>query len=159
VEREATMLADDPTVIGFDRSWLRAQIAAQKLLERTFADEADAGAVRFVIHRQSGGMRKLTHLDLTQFTDGKQRFAERRSGDSVEKIALILRRVRRLQQYGSGLRLSQACVVAGGDPRGTETVHVVQANPELDFAFAQDIRVRSASGGILAQEMCKYAVT
>jgi hypothetical protein len=47
--------------------------------------------------------------------------------------------------------LAQARIVPRGDPGGTETVHVVQADAELDFAIAQYVGVRSAAGRIFAQ--------
>ena len=75
VQREAAMLADDLTRVVLDRARLGAQVAAQKFLERPLADEADAGAVRLVVHRQSGGVRQLAHLRLAQSADRKQRLA------------------------------------------------------------------------------------
>jgi len=43
--------------------------------------------------------------------------------------------------------------MAGGDPGGTETVHVVQTDAELDFAITEHVRVGRSSRGVFAQEV------
>jgi hypothetical protein len=48
--------------------------------------------------------------------------------------------------------------MAGGDPSGAQSPHIVQTDAELDFPITQNIGIRRAPGRIFAQEMCKYAL-
>src|SRR5450755_431552 len=59
VERQSTMLADDLSSRGLDRTASLPQVAGQKICEGALADETDAGAVWLVEDRQAGRMRKL----------------------------------------------------------------------------------------------------
>src|ERR1700731_4935426 len=113
VQGETAMLAYDQPGVGFDGAGFHLKITAQEFLKRPLADEADAGAVRLVIHRQSRRMRQAPYLRLAQLPDRKQGLAERRGGNAVEKITLILGRVRGLEQLRSCLRMPQARIVAG----------------------------------------------
>ena len=82
-----------PSGVSMGPGGLR-EIAAQELLERALADEADAGAVRLVEHRQARPHARAAHLGLAQLADaetGCSRSAGRR--DAVQEIALILGRV------------------------------------------------------------------
>src|ERR1700733_1002949 len=62
VQRESAVLADNPAVGSFDGSRFGAQVSTQEFLEWAFADEADAGAVRLVEHRQSRGVSNAAYL-------------------------------------------------------------------------------------------------
>ena len=70
----------------------------------------------------------------------------------MQKIALILGSVRRFQKLAVLAPCAQACVVAGGDPGGTQALHVVQADAELDLAIAEHVRIGRAARGVFAQE-------
>jgi hypothetical protein len=119
---------------------------------RPLADEANAGAVRFVVDRQPCCVRQLPHLGLAQLSNRKQGLSQGFCGNAVKKVALILGRVGGLEELRPQRRVPQPSVVAGGDPGGTQTVHVVQTDAELDFPIAEDIRVRGSACGVFAQE-------
>src|ERR1700730_104528 len=105
VEGETAMLAYHQAHVVFDRAGLHVKVAAQELLNRPLADETDARAVRLVIHRQPRRMRQPSYLRLAQLAERKQGSAQRRGGNAVKKVALILRRVRGLEELRPGLRL------------------------------------------------------
>ena len=100
-------------------------------------------------------MRQLAHFHLVHVAERKQSPRQRRSGDVVQKVALILCRVRGFQKLRPGRCLPQARVMAGGDQGTAQTVHVVQADAEFDLAVAENVRIRSPAGGVFAQEMRK----
>src|SRR5690606_8891043 len=62
------------------------------------------------------------------------------------------------QQLPAAALPAHAGVVAGGDALGAERAGVVQKGPELDFAIAEDVRVRRAAGAVLGDEMLEHAV-
>ena len=64
VERQAAVLSEHATVECFDRPGYGLHVAAQEIREWPLADEADTGAVGFVVHRQAGGARQFAHLFL-----------------------------------------------------------------------------------------------
>jgi hypothetical protein len=64
VKRQAAVLSEHATVERFDRPGYALQVAAQEIREWPLADEADTGAVGFVVHRQAGGARQFAHLFL-----------------------------------------------------------------------------------------------
>ncbi len=94
------------------------------------------------------------HLRLVQAADGKQRLGQGRDGDAVQEVALILGGIRRLQQVRiRPLTCRTLRVVAGGDPRGAQALHVFQTDAELDLSIAKHVRIRRAAGRIFAQEV------
>ena len=76
----------------------------------------------------------------------------------VQEVALVLRRVRRLEQPHAVRVRARARVVARRDPVGAERERVVEERAELDLAVAQHVRVRRAAGGVLAQEVREHAL-
>ena len=158
VKREPAMFADDDALGGLDRSRLGAQMSAQELLEWPLADEADAGAVRFVEYRQAGRMRHPAYLRFLQTADGKQRFRKRGNRHVVQKVALILRRIRTLQQFRIRPGAADLRIVAGRDPRGAQALHVFQADAEFDLAIAKHIGVRCPARAVFAQEVAEDAL-
>ena len=60
------MLAEDLPVGGLDRPGFGAKMPAQELLEGTFADETDPGAIRLVEYRQACRVRDPAHLRFVQ---------------------------------------------------------------------------------------------
>ncbi len=134
------------------------QIAAQKILERALADEADPGAVRLVEHPKSRRVGAVPHLVLAELADRKQGVRECLGRDAVQEIALILGRVASLEEPGAAGPLLEACVMAGGDALGAEAVHVIQAHAELDLPVAEHIRVGRSAGRVFAQETGEHTL-
>src|ERR1700761_7370951 len=66
VQREAIVLADRCAVRRLDGPLLGAQVGAQEFLKWSFADEADARAVRFVEDRQPRSVSHAANLRLAQ---------------------------------------------------------------------------------------------
>src|ERR1019366_8611929 len=156
IESESPVFADHLALGGFDRARRLGQVSAQKYLERPLADETDAGAVRFVEYRQSRRVRAPPNLLLTKVADGKQRLGQGSGWHLVQEVTLVFGRVGSLQQLNGGAAPPQTGIMTGGDPRRPQSMHIVEADAELDFAIAQDVGIRSAPRGILVQEMCKY---
>src|SRR5216684_4579155 len=86
VEGETAMFAYHQAGVGFDRAGFDVKMAAQEFLKRPLADEADAGAVRLVINRQSRRVRQASYLRLAQLAERKQGLAERRGATSVKNV-------------------------------------------------------------------------
>ena len=85
----------EPLALGrFDRPRLVAQELREELAERPLADEADAGAVGLVEHRQAGAPRALAHLVLVQLAERHQRARELVAVHGMQEVGLILRRSR-----------------------------------------------------------------
>ena len=129
-----------------------AKMPAQELLERAFADETDAGAVRLVVYRQAGRMRHGANPRLLQSAERKQRPGQRGNRHAVEEIALIFALVSRLQQFRIGAAVANLRIVPGGDPVGSQALHVFQAYPEFDLSITKNIRIWRAARRVLAQE-------
>src|ERR1700685_1307816 len=147
------MFADHLALGVFDRTGGGAEVPAQELLERPLTDKTDAGAVRLVEYRQPGGMGAPANFVFAQRAERKEGAGERGPRHAVQEIALILGAVGRLQQLRAVGRVPQPGVVAGGDPRRAQAVRVVEADPKLDFAIAQHVRIRGAARRVFAQEM------
>src|SRR6185312_6804585 len=155
IEREAPVGAQALALGRFDRARPVREKAAEKLAERTLADETDAGAVRLVEHRQSCLARTLAHRAFLELSDRHQRAGELRERYGVEEVALILRRIARLVQLRARGLLEDAGVVSGGEARGAEPARVTQRHAKLDLAIAEHVGVRRAAGAMLRQEVPK----
>src|SRR5258707_13840570 len=141
------MLPDHRALGVFDRARCLAQILAQERLEWPFADEADTGAVGLVEDRKAGRAGAPAHLLLVEVADGKQGFTQGGRRHLVQKVTLILGRVRTLPEPPAPAAVAvQSRIMSGCDPRGPQAVHVVQTDAELDLPVAQDVGVRSAPG-------------
>src|SRR5579859_198779 len=110
------------------------------------------------MHGQTRRVRAAPDLVLGQLAQGEQGPLERRRIDGVQKVALVLGRVRGLQQLGAARAAAQPRVVAGGHPRRAEAVHIVEADPELDLPVAQHVGIRRAPRAVLPQEMLEYPI-
>src|SRR5687767_9274817 len=77
VIHEPAMATDAAALQRFDLAGLRGQIGFEELRERPLADEADAGAVLLVEHRQRQFASHASHVALLQSADWKQRARER----------------------------------------------------------------------------------
>src|SRR5579864_6206740 len=76
----------------------------------------------------------------------------------MEEIALILGGIARLAERESVDRRGEPRVVAGGEMRGAETRGPLERDAELDLPVAEHVRVRRASGLLLAQKMSEHAL-
>jgi hypothetical protein len=158
VEVQAAVRAQLSTVRAFDRTGLFRQVSGEELREWTFADEADAGAVSLVEHRQAGALRTRAHLGFLELADREQHLRKARALHAAEEIGLILARIRAAQQHRAVGGLREARVVPGRKPARAEALRVVQADAELDFAIAQHVGVRRASAPILVEEFGEHAL-
>src|SRR5271155_1524735 len=127
------MFADHFAVGIFYRAGRGVEVAAQEFPERPLADEADPGAVRFVEYGQSGRMGAPSNFLFAQFAERKHATGECRRCNAVQKVALILGAVRRLQELRALGAVPQPSIVPGGDPRSSQALHVVETDAELDF--------------------------
>jgi hypothetical protein len=75
VVRESAMRAEALAVQRFDRAGRLRNVLCEKVAKRSLADEADAGAVGFVVDRQSGGAGGCAHFCFGQIGKRKQRRA------------------------------------------------------------------------------------
>src|SRR5438309_1731856 len=96
IERES-LVGPEPLPGGrFDGPGGPGEEARQKLAKRALADEADAGAVGLVEHRQPGSARALAHRALVQLTERHQRARQLLARHGVQEIALVVGAVARL---------------------------------------------------------------
>src|ERR1700682_3360177 len=76
VKSESAMIADDAAVGAFDGTRRLGQMPAQELIEGPLPDEADAGAVGFVVDRKPGRVRAFAHFLLAKVAQGKEGLAQ-----------------------------------------------------------------------------------
>jgi len=76
----------------------------------------------------------------------------------VKEVTLILVGVETLEQPGLAVVVLAPHIVAGGDHIGAEDLGVFEEHLELDFAVAEDIRVGSATGLVLGEEVLEDIV-
>ena len=148
-------------VLAVDRSHLTGfgrQVLRQERTEITLTDEADAGAVFFVVHRQRGIRGRGADLGLAQFSNGKQRARQLRLAKGVEEVTLVLVVVAAAQQPVYAVPAVAANVMAGRDELRPEVGGVFKKGFELDLAVTEDVGVRGSAGPVLGQEVLEYAV-
>ncbi len=90
VVHQAIVFAQGFTTIGLNAARLCRQVALQKGIETSFADEADAGAVFLVVCGQLVFARDLAHFVFGQFTHGKQGMFKLVVIQGMQKITLVL---------------------------------------------------------------------
>ena len=78
--------------------------------------------------------------------------------DGVQEVALILIRIEALEQFSMAVDVAAAHIVAGGNQVGAEHQGVIEKGFELDFAIAEDVRVRRASGFVLGQKVLEDVI-
>src|SRR5581483_9077601 len=83
VEGEALVGAEALALGRLDRTGRFIDETAEKLSKRTFADEADAGAVGFVEDRQPGASRSLAHRAFFQLSKWHERAGQVLGSDGV----------------------------------------------------------------------------
>ena len=79
----------------------------------------------------------------------------------MQKVALVLGRIGRLEQFDARRitrRSPHARIVAGRNVIGGKVLRVVEKRAELDLAVAEDVGIRRAAGLVFAQEMGEYAL-
>ena len=165
VKTQADMLADGAAFVILDGARLARNVAIQKITKRTLANETNASGVLFLRIRQANLQRQATHLGLEQFAHREQRLRQLRLVQPMQKIALVFGRVQALEQLEAPIahlclrRIEHATVsshatnpgvVAGGDFLRPQSQRVVQKRLELDLGITQDVRIRCASGLVLA---------
>src|SRR5208282_2171711 len=116
IQGESAVLADHLAAGTFNRTSRGGEMAAQEVLEWPLADEADAGAVRLVEYAQASRVGAAAHFVFAQFADRKHGARKCRGCDPVQKIALILRAVRSLEELRAVVGAPQSGVMPGRDP-------------------------------------------
>src|ERR1035438_8846752 len=152
------MLAEDFARVGFDGPRRCAQVTCQEVGKRSLADEAYSGAVGLVEDRQPRGMSALSHLVFAQVADREHGLRKRVRRNAMQKVALILGLVGAFQQSACTRAVHYTSIMAGGDPSGAQSPHIVQTDAELDFPITQNIGIRRAPGRVFSQEICQYAL-
>ncbi|OPZ69858.1 MAG: hypothetical protein BWY81_00227 [Firmicutes bacterium ADurb.Bin467] len=158
VVHQPVVAAYDLTLRCRDVARLRGEVPRQKLLEVALADEADAGRVLLLGHRQPRRARDLAHLALHKPADREQRPRESALRDHVEKIRLVLVLVRRPQKSVFGPVAADAREVAGREPVRAELLGEVEKRRELDLAVAEHVRVRRAAAPVFVEEAPEHAL-
>ena len=98
VIRHAVVAADDVAVARLDRAGDSRQVAREEIAKRPLADEADSGRILLRPGRDSLAPGDRTNVALRQFAQRKQHRRQLLLRQLVQEIALVLRRIRRLQQ-------------------------------------------------------------
>src|SRR6185437_14589985 len=156
VEGQSLVGTEGLAVNGLDGARALGEEAGQELAEWALADEADAGAVGLVEHRQARPAGALAHARLVERAERHQRVRELRARYGVEEIALVLGGVRGLEQARSIGGGGEARVVSGREVGGAEPARPLECHAELDLAVAEHVGVRGASGAMFAQEMLEH---
>jgi len=147
------------SIRGFDRARCVGQEARQKVAKWTLADEADAGAIGFVVDVQPGAARPFAYLGLCHLAERHQCTLELRARDGVQKVALILGPVARLVQFDTRRTEEQARVVSGCEARRAQTRGVAHRNSEFYFAVAQNVGIAGAPGALLGEKVFEHPRT
>ncbi len=159
VVHQTLVLADHLAIHGFDGAGLGGQELGQEILELALADEADAGGVFLLGGDEIELLGDAAHLRLFQIPDREQALTHLGFAQGVEEVALILVGIQTAQQARAAGAVVTAHVVAGGDVGGPQLFGgKLQERLELDFAVAQDVRVRRAPGLVLFQEVLEHVV-
>src|SRR5437763_13067841 len=159
IERQS-LVGPEPLPGGrFDGPGGPLEEARQKLAKRALADEADAGAVGLVEHRQPGTARALAHGAFLQLAQRHQRARQLLARHGVQEIALILGGIPRLVEPRALGSLLQPGVVPGREMRRAQAPRPLKRDAELDLPVAQHVRIGRAAGAVLAQKMPEYALT
>ena len=99
VKAQAHVLPNPSTLRIADGPRLFGDITIQKVPERPLTDKADASRVFFLCVGQSNVLRHLADLGFVQLTNREQGFGQLRLVKSVQEVALVLRRVKPLEQF------------------------------------------------------------
>ena len=141
-----------------NRPGLGRDVICQKILETTLPNETDARAVFLVVYWEPDPARLFPGFFLGHALQGKVSGGQLLLIQAMKEIGLILVQVLGLDELGGHAMKPDARIVARGDTVHAQRPGIVQKSPELDFAIAQDVRVRRASGRILGQEDLEHAV-
>ena len=132
------------------------QIAFEKISEIPFADKADARAVLLFGGRKPVLLRDGAHLRLFHPPERKKHALELRLRHLIEKVGLILVRVRRLQEKMQPVLVQDVAVMPRGDEIGAERLCIVAEGAELYFPVAQHVRVGRPALFVFFEEMRKH---
>ena len=105
----ALSLVVEPFVLAIYKELL---VLAQELPEGTLADKADAGGILLGKVRQTGLLGQLSHGGLLQVSQRKQHARQLRLGEPMQKIALVLCRVRCAEQFEAAIARGMTAVLA-----------------------------------------------
>lgn len=118
------MRADHLAIRRFDRSGQGRQERIDEIAERSFSDEADAGRVPFVEHRQPALAGNAPDLRLAQAAKRKFTAGQFACANLVQEITLVLGFVDAAQEPGSR---SDAGIVPGCVARRSEAPRIGEA--------------------------------
>ena len=105
--------------------------------------------------------RDRAHVALLDLAQREQHGCQLPLRKPVQEVALVLRRVERLQEFHARRiagGAAHARIVAGRDVIGAKAQRIVEERAELDLAVAQHVGVRRAPGLVLAQEVREHAL-
>ena len=74
----------------------------------------------------------------------------------MQKVTLILVRIRAAQELHARFGAAHARIVARRDPVGSHRHGVVEEGAELDFGVAEDVGIGGASRAVFAKEVREY---
>ncbi|MCY1510468.1 hypothetical protein D9M68_448460 [compost metagenome] len=152
------MAADDVAVDCLDLARLGGQVLLEEIGEAALADEADAGGVLLLRRGQAVLLGNRAHCRLFQFADREQGAGDLLAAHRMQEVALVLVRVQALEQFGAAVDVAAAHVMTGGDQVRAERQGIVEEGLELDFAVAEDVRVRGAPGLVFGEEVLEHVV-
>jgi len=149
------MPANDHAVGGFDRARNARQPGLQEFTEGPFADEADAGGIGLVEHRQAAFAGDGSHFRLAECSQREVASGKLNGGKHVQEVALVLRGVHAAQQATAA---ADARVMTGRETLRSQASRIGQAEAELDLAIAQHVGIRGPARAQLGKEMRKDAL-
>jgi hypothetical protein len=158
VEGETTVAPDYRAGLSDDVARIGRDVAREEFAKRSFAYEADSGAVGLVEHGQPGLTREVTHLGLVELAERKHDARKMFARDRVQEVGLVLVRIARLEQQRTFGALFEASVMSGGESARAKPRGVVEADPEFYFPVTQHVRVRRAPGAIFGEEVIEDAL-
>jgi hypothetical protein len=154
VSLESAVPANYLAVRCLDGPRLPRQPAAYEIAERTLADEADAGGVPLVGHRQAALAGDAPHLGLAEAADRELAEGELLGAERVQEVALVLAAVGGAQQAAA----VDPRVMAGRVALRAEPLGILEADAEFDLTVAEHVRIGRATGLQLGEKMGEHAL-
>ncbi|CRQ69508.1 hypothetical protein PAERUG_E5_London_17_VIM_2_12_12_04056 [Pseudomonas aeruginosa] len=158
VVHQAAVATDDLAFGGLDVARLGRQVLLEEIGEASLANEADARGVLLLRRGEAMLLGDGADFRLLQFADGEQAAGDLLAAHRVQEVALVLVRVQALEQLGAPVAVAAPHIVAGGDQVRAEHQRVVEERLELDFAVAEDVRVRRTAGLVLGKEVLEHVI-
>lgn len=113
----AVVSTEDFAIEGFEVTWGVGNVFAKKFFEVAFADEAEAGAVFFLVGGEVVFFGDGAEVFFEHVADGKKNFGQDVVFDGVEEVGLVFAGIGSFEQFEVG---ADAAVVAGGEVIGAE---------------------------------------